>query len=58
MNPFVEMIGALRGGIPPKCDWCGKPVKQEDMVPVSGGEWVCPPCLNIFDTELRKKKNG
>lgn len=56
VNPFVEMIGHLRGGVPDRCDWCDKEIPKADMIPVSGGEWVCPPCLNIHDAGFKNQK--
>jgi formylmethanofuran dehydrogenase subunit E len=42
-----DLIAALRGGTPKTCDWCGEPTPEEDLIPVSGGEWCCLKCLNI-----------
>ncbi len=45
-----DLIAALRGSTlwPRSCDWCGTKLESEDAIPISGGEWVCPPCCNII----------
>ena len=45
----VEMIHTLRGDDwPRQCDWCATILQAEDAVPISGGEWVCPPRCGII----------
>ena len=39
-----QLIADLRGGIPDKCDVCGKETPPDDLDPVSGGEWICGQC--------------
>ena len=39
MSFIKQLISDLRGGTPKSCDWCGDKVEQEDLIPVSGGEW-------------------
>jgi hypothetical protein len=40
-----DVIIALRGGIPEKCDFCGKQTPPEQMHPEEAGEWACETCL-------------
>ncbi len=44
-----DLIDAMRGDSWPRpCDWCARVLQAEDAIPISGGEWVCPPCCNII----------
>lgn len=43
-----QLIADLRGGVPSKCDGCDKETQPWDLIPISGGEWVCPECCNII----------
>jgi formylmethanofuran dehydrogenase subunit E len=49
-----QLITDLRGGIPEKCDACGKSTPPEDLDPVSGGEWICNECM---EAELKYLNN-
>lgn len=50
-----DLIIALRGGIPAKCDFCGKETPPERMDPEEGGEWVCYDCEERWEREEREK---
>jgi len=39
-----NLIVGLRGGIPEKCDFCGKETPPEQMDPEEAGDWVCWEC--------------
>lgn len=39
-----KLIEELRGGIPEKCDCCDQYRESIDLIPVSGGEWICNEC--------------
>lgn len=54
MNPR-EMIEAIRGGVPSKCDFCGREVSSEMLEPEEGGEWVCWPCQFRWEITDNKK---
>jgi hypothetical protein len=44
-----NLIADLRGdAFPRKCDWCAAILTEEDAIPISGGEWVCPLCCGII----------
>lgn len=41
----IDLILALRGGEPDKCDWCGNVFEEGDrFFPEEAGEWVCAAC--------------
>jgi hypothetical protein len=40
-----ELIEALRGKPPTKCDYCHKETLPEHLEPEEGGEWACHECL-------------
>lgn len=51
-----ELIEAMRGGVPVKCDFCGKEVPDFCMEPEEGGMWACIWCLYRWEaTENREK---
>jgi len=56
-NEIFEMIVALRGGIPERCDFCEQPYTDERLpVPEEAGDWACTECWNRWekqDEELR-----
>ena len=44
-------IVALRGDLPDKCDFCGKPYTEGRYpVPEEAGEWACNECLARWQT--------
>ena len=44
-----DLVQGLRGdSFPRQCDWCATMLSEEDAIPISGGEWVCPPCCGII----------
>ncbi len=44
-----ELIIALRGGVPSKCDFCGKVTESSKLHPEEAGAWVCIECLDKWD---------
>ena len=34
-----------RGGIPSKCDFCGKETPEQDLHPEEAGMWICIGCI-------------
>jgi hypothetical protein len=45
----MSFIFALRGDkFPRQCDWCQTMLTEDTAIPISGGEWVCAPCLGII----------
>lgn len=46
-----ELIIALRGGVPAKCDFCCEECAPEDLHPEEGGEWACIDCLTRWAKE-------
>ena len=45
MNKTIELIAAIRGGIPEKCDFCDWPLNESNAVPEECGDWACVNCL-------------
>ena len=39
------LVIALRGGLPEKCDFCGKETAEPDLHPEEAGAWACTDCL-------------
>lgn len=57
MNP-LELIAALRGGIPLDCDFCGQPYgERRHPIPEEAGEWTCNECWNKWEEQALKEKN-
>lgn len=53
----MEMIIAMRGGIPESCDFCGKPFNDlRRPVPDEAGEWSCTECWKRWEKEDAKAK--
>lgn len=48
-----ELIVALRGGIPAKCDFCEQETAPEKLHPEEAGDWVCETCLRRWEKEER-----
>lgn len=40
-----ELIIALRGGPPDKCDFCGNMTLPDNLHPEEAGEWICNDCI-------------
>ena len=53
-NETRQLIADLRGGVPEKCDWCGK--RASYLEPEEAGDWVCHACLWAFESEMRSVK--
>jgi hypothetical protein len=51
-----QLIADLRGGSPDHCEWCGEKTQQEDLIPISGGEWACLKCLNLMDAKIAAER--
>ena len=48
----LEMIVAMRGGIPEGCDFCGQPFNDSRQpVPEEAGEWACTECWARWEKE-------
>ncbi len=41
-----ELIVALRGGVPPRCDFCREEFPEEELHPEEAGQWICVGCIN------------
>lgn len=52
-----QIIADLRGGIPDKCDCCGRVTPPDDLEPVSGGEWICVKCLEAELDVIRAERD-
>lgn len=50
-----DALIAIRGGLPPKCDFCSKKVDPDTLHPEEGGLWVCEDCLQRWE---REEANG
>lgn len=46
----IEIIAALRGGHPEKCDFCGEPfTDKRQPVPEEAGDWACTECCEQWE---------
>lgn len=55
-DPVLEMLVALRGGAPEKCDFCGHVFKNDDqIIPEEAGAWACRGCLDRWEKEDANK---
>jgi len=50
-----ELIVALRGGIPVKCDFCGQPMKPSDAIPEEAGDWACRTCWDRWEARAQQE---
>lgn len=49
---LIDMIVALRGGIPECCDFCGqKFTEQNYATPEEAGEWACIQCVARWEKQ-------
>lgn len=46
-----ELIEAIRGGVPSKCDFCGSETEPHDLHPEEAGEWACITCIRRWEKE-------
>jgi len=54
-NPILELIVAMRGGIPDRCDFCDQPFTEANYpTPEEAGEWACIECVKKWDEAHRK----
>ena len=44
-----ELLIALRGGVPLKCDFCGKETEPDKLEPEEAGAWVCWECYDRWE---------
>ncbi len=52
MINVLQMIAELRGGIPEKCDFCGKPFTEKNYpTPEEAGNWACIECVRRWATQ-------
>lgn len=51
-----ELIVALRGGVPAKCDFCQQEVEPENLHPEEAGEWACIECIMRWEKNAREAK--
>jgi len=48
----LAFIVALRGGVPPDCDFCRQPFTDTRRpIPEEGGEWACTECYERWETK-------
>lgn len=52
-NEARELIIALRGGVPPKCDFCNKEIPPEHLHPEEAGDWACIDCITRWEKQER-----
>lgn len=58
MNSF-DLIVALRGGLPDRCDFCDQPFTDERYpIPEEGSEWACSECVARWDAAEKEARNG
>lgn len=52
-----DLIVALRGGVPERCDFCGQPYDaKRHPEPEEAGEWACTECVKRWhDDHLRDR---
>lgn len=46
-----QLIEDLRGGVPPKCDFCHRHVAKENLHLEEGGRWACITCMRCCEIE-------
>lgn len=46
-----ELLEAVRGGVPAKCDFCRKATKPDMLEPEEAGAWICHECLRRRDNQ-------
>jgi hypothetical protein len=46
-----ELIAAIRGGFPQRCDFCHVSTPPERLHPEEGGDWVCEDCITRWELE-------
>jgi len=52
-------IAAIRGGLPPACDFCGQAYEGGRYpVPEEAGEWACSECEARWNAESRARQNA
>ena len=50
----MDLLIALRGGLPDKCDFCEQPYNDERQPqPEEAGMWTCTECVNRWAVEDR-----
>lgn len=49
MDNMRDLIIAMRGGVPDKCDFCGE--TSDELEPEEGWEWVCHKCLKRWEND-------
>ena len=51
-DDVYEMIVAVRGGIPERCDFCGERYTDTRYpIPEEAGEWACSECWERWQEE-------
>jgi hypothetical protein len=50
----ANLINALRGGKPGKCDFCGQKKPNNELEPEEGGQWACWDCLTQWENQQKK----
>jgi hypothetical protein len=56
---MLDFIAEIRGGIPEKCDFCGKMFTQACFpIPEEGGEWACSECWSKWEEEDNERTNS
>ncbi len=56
---MIDMIAAMRGGVPENCDFCGQPYTDERTpIPEEAGEWTCSECWDRWAKEDAKTKES
>lgn len=52
---MLDLIIELRGGLPPKCDFCDQPyTEQRYPVPEEAGQWACIECWERWEIQTAK----
>ncbi len=56
---MIELIVALRGGIPDQCDFCGQVFTEENYpTPEEAGQWACIQCVKRWEQDYETFGNG
>ena len=44
-----DIIVAMRGGVPPRCNFCFQERVAHELHPDDAGEWACDECVSMWE---------
>ena len=55
----IDMIAAIRGGVPDACDFCGLPYTEDRRpLPEEAGAWACNECFGRWQEDEYRARAG